>query len=298
LGWPLGILFGFASALASSVGFLMRHRGAVAAPDVDARHPLRTVLCLFRERWWTLGYVVALVAWLLHVVALKLAPLSLVQAALASSFVFLGAAAERLFGLKVDRRQWAGIALATAGLALLGVTSAQAKPEGSEASYALTVAVVVQAGLLGIGLVLIAAPRARRCEGDRRAVLLATAAGLLFTVTHIGVKALSGDMNPIWVPVVLGGFVLAFFASARSLQLGNAVAVIAVTGAASNASAIFAGIVVFGDPIGDSGPIIALRLFAFLLVIAAAALLPAPVRAARQSRQRSRGEAATAVARV
>src|SRR3712207_2034565 len=86
MGWPAGVAFGFLSALASSVGFLMRHRGAVNAPEVKASHPLRSVVCLFREKWWALGYVVAFVSWGLHVVSLKLAPLSLVQATLASAF--------------------------------------------------------------------------------------------------------------------------------------------------------------------------------------------------------------------
>ena len=304
MGWPLGLLLGFASALASSVGFLMRHRGAVHAPDVDASHPLRTAIALFREKWWALGYLVAVVAWLLHVAALGLAPLSLVQATLASSFVFLGVVAERFFGLEVGRRQWLGIALATAGLALLGVTAAQAKPSGSESSYALSGAIAVEAGLLAIGIALIASPRARAVGDGNRAILLAAAAGLLFTVTHIGVKALSKDLSfgdpstlltPPWIPVVVGGFVLAFFASARSLQIGEAVSVIAVTGATSNVSAIFAGIVVFSDPIGESPLVVALRLLAFALVIAAAALMPAPVRAAKKQ-QRAGAEGRPALA--
>jgi hypothetical protein len=57
----------------------MRRRGAVAAPEVDGRHPVRTAIQLFRQRWWLLGYGVATVAWLLHVASLKLAPLSLVH---------------------------------------------------------------------------------------------------------------------------------------------------------------------------------------------------------------------------
>jgi hypothetical protein len=281
LGWPAGILFGFASALTSSVGFLMRHRGAVCAPQVDPLRPLRTVAGLFRERWWTLGYVVAAAAWALHVAALKLAPLSLVQATLASSFVFLGVAAERLFGLTVGRRQRIGMALAAAGLALLGLTAGQAEPQGSQSGYALAGAIAVEAGLVAAGLALIASPPARRAGGDGRGVLLAAGAGLMFTVTHIGVKALSNHTTLLspWVPLVVGGFVVAFFASARSLQVGNPVAVIAVTGAASNVSAIFGGIVVFGDPVGDNAWIVGLRLFAFALVVLAAAFMPAPVRA-------------------
>ena len=52
-----------------------------------------------------------------------------------------------------------------------------------------------------------------------------------------------------------------------------------MTAIAGNASAIPAGIVVFGYLLGNHAFQIVVRLFAFLLVIAAAALIPAPVRA-------------------
>jgi hypothetical protein len=118
--------------------------------------------------------------------------------------------------------------------------------------------------------------------------MLGVAAGLLFTLTHVAVKALTGKidttvaavlLSPYLYVAVLGG-IAAFLASARSPQLGPAVPVIAVTAIAGNASAIPAGIVVFGDPLGSHAFEIAVRMVAFLLVIAAAALIPAPVRAA------------------
>ena len=73
--------------------------------------------------------------------------------------------------------------------------------------------------------------------------------------------------------------VASFFASARSLQVGDGVAVIAVTSVAANMSSIVAGMVVFGDPLGDDFLVVTARLTAFMLVLVAAALMPAPVRA-------------------
>jgi drug/metabolite transporter (DMT)-like permease len=252
---------------------------------------VRVAIELFRQRWWALGYALAVVAWICHVVALKFAPLSLVQVTLATSFVFLGVAAERFFGHRVGRRQWAGIAVATVGLALLGGTATQAKPHGSESAYAPAGAVAVEAGLAAAAVALIVSRRGRSVP-ERRGLVLAAAAGLTFTVTHIGVKALSTSLSATrpasfatpWVGVVVAGFLVAFFASARSLQLGNAVSVGALTLATSSVSAIFAGIVVFGDPVGENAAIIALRMLGFVLVVVAASLMPAPVRAARAQR--------------
>jgi drug/metabolite transporter (DMT)-like permease len=285
----VGLGFALASAFATNVGFLMRHRGAVAAPDVDIRHPLQSGRDLFRSKWWAIGFGVAFGAWLCHVMALKLAPLSLVQAVLASGFVLLGIAAERWFGFHLRKRDWAGIGLAAAGLALLAVTAAETKPGGAQSSYGLGAAIAFEAALVGIGALLLASPRIRRAS-SQHGVLLGAGAGLLFTVTHIAIKALSKELSPgdpssyltPWIPLVVVAAVAAFFASARSLQIGEAVPVIAVTGVASNLSAMLAGVVVFGDPLGHSPLLVALRIGAFSLVIFAAALMPAPVRVTKE----------------
>jgi hypothetical protein len=60
----LGLLLAGLSALIAQVGFLLRHRGAVEAPDVDVRHPLASAFALFRSKWWTIGYALAVVAYL------------------------------------------------------------------------------------------------------------------------------------------------------------------------------------------------------------------------------------------
>ena len=282
----LGLLLAGLSALVSQVGFLLRHRGAVAAPDVDVRHPARTTAALFRSKWWSIGYALAVVAYMLHVGALTLAAMSLVQAVLAGGIVVLGVVAERFFGFQLERRQWAGVFLTATGLALLALTG-EARSGQDSADYSVVAMLGFEAALAAIGVVLILS-----CRGQRRkshhGVLLGLSAGLLFTITHVAVKALSGKvdttvaevlLSPYLYVAILGG-VAAFFASARSLQIGPAVPVIAVTSIAGNASAIPAGVIVFGDPLGSHALEVVVRVCAFLLVIVAAALIPAPTRAA------------------
>ena len=117
-------------------------------------------------------------------------------------------------------------------------------------------------------------------------VLLGAAAGLGFGISDVAIKALSDDLESgivgllsPWSALIVIAAVGSFFASARSLQVGDGVAVIAVTSVAANMSSIVAGMVVFGDPLGDDFLVVAARLTAFLLVLVAAALMPAPVRA-------------------
>ena len=76
-----------------------------------------------------MGWIVSLVAWELHVGALSLAALSTVRAVLAGGLVFLAVLAERFFGFRLERRQWTGVAITAAGLAVIGLT---AKTEGPQ----------------------------------------------------------------------------------------------------------------------------------------------------------------------
>lgn len=56
---------------------------------------------------------------MLHVGALALVPLSVVQAVISGGLVFLAVLAERYFGFHLGRRQWFGLAVTAAGLAVL-----------------------------------------------------------------------------------------------------------------------------------------------------------------------------------
>src|SRR5579862_1539922 len=102
----LGLGLAMGCALLTNVGFLLRHRGAVAAPPVDGRHPLRSARGLFASSWWTIGWVGAVAAWTLHVGALSRLPLSVVQAVISGGLVVLAVLAERFFGFNLGRRQW------------------------------------------------------------------------------------------------------------------------------------------------------------------------------------------------
>ncbi|MBA3327458.1 MAG: hypothetical protein H0T43_04060, partial [Solirubrobacterales bacterium] len=146
----IGLLLALATALTSIVGFLYKHRGAVEAPAVQWRRPVASSLALFSSRWYTLGILVAMGSWGLHVAALALAPISLVQATIAGGLVLLTVVADRMFGFAVTRREWLGVALTAAGLAFLaatlGGTADSAHAEFDAAGLGLYVVLAVAAG--------------------------------------------------------------------------------------------------------------------------------------------------------
>lgn len=280
----VGLLCALLSALGTNLAFLLKHRGALAAPDVDMRHPLRSAVDLFRSKWWSVGWGVAAVAFALHVAALTLAPISIGQAVLAGGLVFLAVLAERFFGFELGRRQWLGISLVAVSLALLTLTGGGGGG-GAHSGYSLAGMIVFEAIAVGVGLLLFLSHVIERIPGQR-GVLLGIAAGLGFGVSDVAIKALSGDLEggpagllSPWSAVILTAAVFSFYASARSLQIGDGVAVIAVTSVAANLSTIVAGLAVFGDRLGDDALVVGVRLAAFALILVGAALIPAPVRA-------------------
>jgi hypothetical protein len=283
----LGILIALLCAFASNLAFLYKHRGACSACSVDIRHPLRSAASLWSQRCFAIGMGVGLIAWLLHVVAISLAPLSIVQAVLSGGLVLLAVMADRLFGFSIGPRQWWGLAMTGVGLILLGITLPAS--HGAHASFSVAAMIAFEAGLFGLGALFIMGPRLGG-PAEHHGVMLAAAAGILFGVCNLGVKALTGIVGPHgvtgvllspWMWVALCASAAAFYASARSLQDGDAVPVIAITGTAANIATIAGGIIVFGDPIPSDALGIAVQAFAFVLVIVASALTPVPIRAAR-----------------
>ncbi len=279
-----GLALALGAAVDTNVAFLFKQRGAVLAPAVEPRHPLRSAAGLFRSRWFSLGWAVAVVAWGLHVGALALAPLSVVQAVLSGGLVFLGVLAERYFGFHLGPRQWAGVIVTSFGLAVIAVTG------GSHTSalrhYSPAALIAVECGVFALGAALIRISTHRSLGPGAQGLLLGVAAGVLFGVSDIALKYLTGALHEgvrgivsEWTLAALAASVLAFYASARGLQLGPGVAVIAFTSVAANLAAIMGGILVFRDPIGIGAPAIVGRVIAFGLVIAGAAFMPSRLQA-------------------
>ena len=267
------------TAFGSVAGFLYKFRGARAAPQVELRRPIRSTILLFRSPVYLLGIAIGMSSWLVHVGALALAPISLAQATVAGGLVLLTVAADRLFGIEVTRREWIGVTLTAAGLAVLAATL-EGDARSAHSHYAVGTLTVFLLATAGGGLLLTALL-------SRRASALAVAAGLEWAASDTSIKALSGHLDTLGVGVLVHPLSAVIFLasmvglliSARSLQLGEAVPVIALTSAAANLTTIAAGPVVFSEPLPAGQVALVLRVLAFALVVIAAALTPPPVRA-------------------
>jgi hypothetical protein len=289
LMFELGVLLAIACALTANVALLCKHRGACAAPEVRISRPLASAAALFRSRWWAIGFAVAVVAWILHVGALSLAPLSLVETVISGGIVLLAWLAERWFGLQVSAREWIGLALIAAGLAFLGFTVPETSGTDT-AAYSTDAMIAFESGAVALGALLLLSGTTGTANASR-GVVLGLAAGLLLGVANVALKALTGIvgdgvlaiLSPWTVALIVAG-VGAFFALARGMQIGGAISVIAVSSVAANCASIAGGVLVFGDSLGADPLAIVARSLAFIVVIVATALMPAPVGASATAR--------------
>jgi hypothetical protein len=279
----LGLVMALVTALMSVLGFFLKHRGAVAAPPVQLRRPVASTVALFRSPIYTLGCVVATTSWGFHVAALSLAPISIVQTVIAGGLVLVTVVADRLFGVPVTRRDWIGVGLTAAGLAFLAATLEETA-DSAHSTYGGVALLSFVGGATALGLLL--------AVRSRSGPLLAVSAGLLWAGSDVTIKALSSKTHSLGAAVVVHPFAFVILVlslaglliSARSLQIGPVVPVIALTSATANALTIAAGPIVFAEPLPSGSTALLVRLAAFALVITAAALTPPPMRSATPAR--------------
>lgn len=256
-----GLLLGALSAGAIAGGFALQHREAAALPPLSIRRPLRALGALVRRPFWSAGFAAGLCGWAAYVAALRLAPLSLVQAASAGGVVVLAFA-----GGRPTRRERAGVGAALAGLVLLGLSLSG----GSGGDAASALALGLWLGASAVGAALAAGPLARSLPPGTG---LGTAAGVLYATADVATKeATGGGMGLALVPVVLAASGLAFAALQLAFQRGGRLETAGLATLWTNVLPIVAGSVVFREPFpgGASG---FARVAAFGLVVAGAILL-------------------------
>src|ERR1051326_5467591 len=185
----IGILLALACAFVANLAFFYKHRGANAVATVQVRHPLRSAAALYSSKWFALGMLIAVASWGLHVAALAMARMSVVQAALAAGVVLIAVMAERMFGFEVGRRQWLGLVLTAIGLSLLGLT--MPAMHGAHSQFSQAPMMSFEAGLFGLGGLLILGPR-RGGPPEHHGIMLGAASGILFGVSDTAIKALTG----------------------------------------------------------------------------------------------------------
>lgn len=251
-----GLVLAVASAVAIGGGYSLQHASASQLPPLSVRRPVRSLVLLFRSGRWTVGFFAGIGGWVLYVVALALAPISLVQAASAGGVGVLA------LGGRLRTTERVGVAAALGGLVLLGLSIPPHPPTGH--GNAAAVIAWVGGSLALAGLVSRLAPTAAG---------LGMAAGVLYAAGDVATKAaVAGGVRLAFVPVLLACHGLAFVSLQLAFQRGSKLASAGLAVLWTNALPIAAGTVLFSEslPGGVRG---GLRISAFVLVLVGAVAL-------------------------
>ena len=235
-------------------GYALQHEAASKLPPLTLRRPLHSLGLLARHRRWAVGFLLGVAGWVLYVVALRLAPLSLVQAASAGGIGVLAlrgrlGPAERL-----------GVGAALGGLVLLALTLGAHAPTGRGTIVGVAVWIAVSAGVAGGAALLRTAPA------------LGAAAGVLYAAGDVGTKAaVHGGTRLVFVRAARVPR-LAFVCLQLAFQRGAALASAGLAVLWTNTLPIVAGAVLFSESLpggwrGDA------RIAAFALVLVGAVAL-------------------------
>jgi hypothetical protein len=257
---PAALLLSVASAVAINGGYSLQHGAASGLPALQLRRPLKALRALFGNRRWLVGFFGGIAGWVLYVVALRLAPLSLVQAASAGGIGVLA-----LGGGRLRSAERIGVGTALAGLLLLGLSLGSHPPSNRGTVGAVVLWLVVSAAGAGLAIRLLPA-----------GVGHGTAAGILYAAGDVATKAAVGGGARLWfVPALLACHGVAFVSLQLAFQRGGRLGTAGLAVLWTNALPILAGTIVFGEalPGGFSGTA---RVAAFALVLIGAAALSRP----------------------
>jgi drug/metabolite transporter (DMT)-like permease len=212
----LGILAAVGASVLYNTSIALQ---AMEARDVPQEHSLRISLIgkLARNRKWLGATALGLVGWPLEIVALLLAPLTVVQPCLVSGLIVLLWLGATRLGETPGRREFIAVGAIVAGVA--GV--AWAAPDRTT-DHAGSAAIVLALGLVAIPIV---APYVLRRRASTLSLLAVLGAGFGYAWTAIASKLLTDELAAgtlliavAWLATALASEGLALLSEMSALQ--------------------------------------------------------------------------------
>jgi hypothetical protein len=263
----VAIALALASTTLTSLAYLREHDAVAALPGFSLSRPVRAVRVLLTNRDWLRGFALESSGFGLYVVALALAPLTLVQSLAAGGIGILAFVSARVSGRSLPRHEVVGVLISIVGLVALAVSLAGGSGEGGGGSSPEIE--LWLAGTAAAAVVVVAVGR----RFDAVAVSEGIAGGLFFSIGDISVKvATQGGGRAAFGIVVVAGYALGTALLQLGYQHGGALTVAGLATLLTNALPIAAGTVVLGEPL-PTGALGAVRVLAFVAVTVGAILL-------------------------
>lgn len=192
------ILAGIAAVLAGTAVALQQH--ASAHEDPHAVMDPRLVLRLLRRKRWLVGMGIGLVGFAFQAAAIGTGHLVLVEPILVAHVLIGLLVSARLWGRRLGRTEWIGIAATVAGVAGFLATASPTASDDLEPKISWAVPLVVLVVAIAVGRVV-----TNQLDSVRRAVTLGVLTGLGFGTCDALIKVMSdvgtsGGVLTHWSP--------------------------------------------------------------------------------------------------
>jgi drug/metabolite transporter (DMT)-like permease len=266
----LGILCAVVASVLYNTSIALQ---ALEARDVPREHSLRVSLIgkLVRNRKWLGATALGLIGWPLEIVALLLAPLTVVQPCLASGLLVLLWLGVTRLGERPGPREYAAVAAIVAGVA--GV--AWAAPDRTT-DHAATWAIALSLGLVALPAL---APYLMRGRASAAGTLAIVSAGFGYAWTAIASKLLTDELATgtlliaaAWLATAAASEGLALLSEMSALQRRPATQVAPVMFAIQVMVPVILAPLIFGEK-WSTTPLDGAALVAFMLVALAGTIL-------------------------
>lgn len=274
------VVLALVAALCAAIGIVVRQLSTRHVPAEEGMSA-SMFTSLLRNRIWWAGTGAAVLGYVFQALALSFGSLLLVQPLLVSCLLFALPISARIVGERVTRAEWGWALLLTAGLAVFVLVG---KPREGHVDPTVLSWILVAA--VCIPLIVGCIAGAARSLGDRRAVLLAVAVGVMFGMIALftklsarsfqtgGLAALLSNPAPYLLILVS---VVATVLQQSAFHAGSLQTSVPTMLVLEPIAAVLLGILVLGEELTVHGPAI------LALPVAVAAMLAGTVALARDS---------------
>ena len=265
-----------ASAL-MALGLLMMKTRSAHLPIAAGANVIGAIAAWLRDPMWIGGLGVQTVGWACYVISVSRAPVSMVAVMGQGGIALFVVASVVVLGERASPREWAGIAAIVFGMLMLTLSLNGGETEGALEPATLLIFTVL---LTLAGLAPIAVARLN-ASGTAAAIFSGVAFGLGSLFTKAMTLEFGGDTATLALRLVSNPYVYAVVVAnivgivmlQNSFHSARAIIAMPLSGALSNIVPIVGGIVVFGERLPAGPTAAAMRVGAFVLTIAAGALL-------------------------
>ncbi len=148
----LAIMLGLLAFAIFNIGLVLEKKGADSLPAIENTSAINNLKNFLGNKEWLIGFLLTNVQWIFYLIALSMAPLSLIAPMLGFGLVVLTIFSHFYLHEKIRRIEVASIGIIILGIVLVGITAVSETPKTIEQMFGLFGAPLAIVYLIGISI--------------------------------------------------------------------------------------------------------------------------------------------------